>query len=198
VKLKYKNAKSWLKLKDVKQENMIFNNVLVVDDSRSILGVVTAHLREIDGIEITTASSFAETRQLLDDNQGLPFLCAVLDLGLPDAPAGEVVDLVHARDIPIIVLTGSIDSAVRQTMTAKLIVDYVVKRNMNEIAYVATQVEKLYNNQFSKVLVVDDSKTYRSFIGSLLRNFLISSAISGFSFRKVLTLSLPCPILSPL
>lgn len=150
--------------------SLIYNRVLVVDDSRSVLGVVCAHLKEIEGIEIETAGTFAQTEKILRENQDVPFLCAVLDLGLPDAPNGEVVDMVHKYDIPIIVLTGSIDNAVRQTMTAKLIVDYVVKRNMNEIAYVATQVEKLFNNQFSEVLVVDDSKTYRSFIGSLLRN----------------------------
>jgi len=154
----------------VSQSHTIYNRVLVVDDSRSILGVVGAHLQEIEGIEVVTAGTYAATEKLLQENQDIPFLCAVLDLGLPDAPNGEVVDLVHKQDVPIIVLTGSIDNAVRQTMTAKLIVDYVVKRNMNEIAYVATQVEKLYNNQNATVLVVDDSKTYRSFIASLLGN----------------------------
>lgn len=152
------------------QHSLIYNRVLVVDDSRAILGVVQAHLKEIEGIAVVTAANYAQTEQLLKKELESPFLCAILDLGLPDAPKGEVVDLVHKHNIPIIVLTGSIDSAVKQTMTAKLIVDYVIKRDMKEITYVATQVEKLYRNQYSKVLVVDDSKTYRSFIGSLLRN----------------------------
>jgi hypothetical protein len=47
------------------------------------------------------------------------FFLAVLDLNLPDAPDGEVVDYVLAHQIPVVVLTGHYDDATRERMLAK-------------------------------------------------------------------------------
>lgn len=99
------------------------------------------------------------------------FFCAVLDLNLPDAPNGEVVDLVRKFDIPVVVLTGSIDRKLRDSMLKKQVIDYIVKRNTTEIEHVAYVVGRLYENQHVKVLVADDSPSFRAYVEALLKNY---------------------------
>lgn len=167
----------------------LLNKVLIVEDSVSIRRLVGAHIAQIAALEHVEASTFDEVKELLEVSEGgQEFLCAVLDLNLPDAPHGEVVDLVQQYDIPVIVLTGSLDSAVKQTMDAKLIVDYVIKRNMNELEYVASLVENIYKNQFTKVIVVDDSSSFRSYLSMLLTHlrYIILTASDGVEALNII------------
>lgn len=160
----------------------LLDKVLIVEDSTSIRQLVEAHIGQVKALEPVVVSTFSEAKTLLEKSgRGDQFLCAVLDLNLPDAPDGEIVDLVQKFEIPVIVLTGSIDAAVKQTMDAKLIVDYVVKRNVHEIEYVASLVRNIYKNQFTKVLIVDDSPSFKNYLSMLLGHlrFIIFSASDG-------------------
>lgn len=160
----------------------LLNKVLIVEDTASIRQLVVALIGQVEALDSVAVSSFSEAKALLNTNgEGEQFLCAVLDLNLPDAPNGEIVDLVQKFEIPVIVLTASIDAAVKQTMDAKLIVDYVVKRNISEIEYVASLVHNIYKNQFTKVLVVDDSPSFLNYLLMLLGHlrYIIMSANDG-------------------
>lgn len=146
------------------------NRVLIVEDSRAILGLLGAYLENLEGIEVTTASTLAEAQVALSKETDR-FFCAVLDLNLPDAPNGEIVDTVQEHGIPVIVLTGSADEEVRQAMRNKLVLEYVVKRQTEEIEHVAYLVGRIYENQQVKVLIVDDSASFSSYLKELLANY---------------------------
>ena len=146
------------------------NQVLVVEDSEDVLGALTIFLDQIEGIDVVTASSLAEAGSCLAEGAE-HYFCAVLDLNLPDAPDGEVVDLVREHGIPVIVLTGNADEDVRQAMRNKLVLDYVIKREMAEIEYVAHLVGRIYGNQQIQVLVVEDTELFRQYLKSLLENY---------------------------
>jgi len=146
------------------------NQVLVVEDSEDILDALTIFLDQIEGINIVIARSLAEAESCLAEGAE-QFFCAVLDLNLPDAPAGEVVDLVRKHGIPVIVLTGNVDEDVRQDMRNKLVLEYVIKREMAEIEYVAYLVGLIYENQKVKVLVVEDTELFRQYLKTLLENY---------------------------
>jgi diguanylate cyclase (GGDEF)-like protein len=148
----------------------IRNQVLVVEDSKDIQDVLAAFLDQIEAIEVVSATSLAEAEACLAEG-GEHFFCAVLDLNLPDAPDGEVVDLVRKQGIPVIVLTGNVDEDVRQDMRNKLVLDYVVKRDMAEIEHVAYIVGRIYENQQVKVLVIEDTELFRQYLKSLLENY---------------------------
>ena len=141
--------------------------VLVVEDSRAINELLTYTLRHQYEIEVESATSLEETRQILEDRKD-DFFLATLDLNLPDAPNGEVVDYVLSMGIPPIVLTGSLCDETHNMMFSKPILDYVVKRNMNEIQYVTESIARLRNNIDRKVLIVDDSASSRQHLTSLL------------------------------
>ncbi len=146
------------------------DRVLVVEDSKSIRALLCAYLSGLDGMTVVEAASLAEVRRLLDV-EGQGYTCAVCDLNLPDAPDGQVVDLVRSRDIPVVVLTGLVDDALREQMLKKQVVDYVIKRNTTEIEHVADVVGCLCGNRAVKVLVVDDSPSFRLYLEELLKQY---------------------------
>ena len=144
--------------------------VLIVEDSRAIVNAVTTYLKNIIGVEPVVAMSLAEAEEHLA-NAADEFFCSILDLNLPDAPDGEIVDAVHKYELPIIVLTGMIDESVRQVMREKMVLEYVVKRDMEEIEHVAYLVGRLYENQQIKVMVVENTIPFQKYIKGLLENY---------------------------
>jgi len=144
--------------------------VLIVEDSRAIVNAVTTYLKNIIGVEPVVAMNLAEAEEHLA-NAADEFFCSILDLNLPDAPDGEIVDAVHKYELPIIVLTGMIDESVRKVMREKMVLEYVVKRDMEEIEHVAYLVGRLYENQQIKVMVVENTIPFQKYIKGLLENY---------------------------
>ena len=152
--------------------------VLVVEDSKAIRELLCGYLRQIGGFVVETAGTLAEAEALLASNPER-FFCAALDLNLPDAGDGEVVDAVRAHGVPVIVLTGSAEPAIRERMMAKNIVDYVVKQNSHEIEHVAYLIGRLRENRATKILVVDDSRSFRMYIKTLLEKYFFHTLEAG-------------------
>jgi diguanylate cyclase (GGDEF)-like protein len=151
-------------------KNNDIGTVLIVEDSRAMRSLLTAYLDDAHGIKTVETASFAEALAELADHASR-FFAAVLDLHLPDAPNGEIVDLVCRYGIPVVVLTGSLDFARRETMLARQVVDYFIKHNRNEIEQVAQTINRLWHNREIKVLVVDDSRSFRTYLHSLLESY---------------------------
>lgn len=150
----------------------LINRVLVVEDSTAIRQLLSSCIEAVEGIEVLAVSTLADAVSTLEKDTD--FLCAVLDLTLPDAPNGEVVNAVQDKHIPIVILTASLESAVQRTMDSELVVDYITKRDINEIERVTSTVRNIYNNQKMKVLAVDDSKSFLDYMAGLLKNLRYS------------------------
>ena len=161
--------------------------MLLVEDSRAIASVLAAAINAFDDIACVVAGNLAEARNLLGGG-AYRFFVAVLDLNLPDAPNGEVIDLVQSAGIPIVVLTGNVDAAKREAMFARGVADYVVKDSLVGIDYVARLVNRMAHNGSSRVLVVDDSRAFRAYLCSLLRQhgYATLSAADGIEGLEVL------------
>lgn len=142
-------------------------SVLVVDDSRAIQSLLCTHLQVMGIRAVECAGTLAQTRVRLTDRPER-FFVAVLDLNLPDAPDGEVVDFVQRYSIPIIVLTGNLNDQLRHQMLRRELVDYVLKRNTSEIEYVAELVAQFRDNPSRKVLLVEDDVGFRDYLKRLL------------------------------
>lgn len=144
-------------------------NFLLVEDSPTIVKIVR-HLSKLDPqLNCEVATSFADTKALLSKNGPEHYFAAVVDLHLPDAPNGEVVDFVIEQGIPSIVMTGNFDDDIREQMQKKAIVDYIIKESRFSYEYALKQVKRIEQNKAIKVLVVDDSKMSRKHISSLLK-----------------------------
>jgi len=130
-------------------------NILVVDDSKTICETLKKLITDKLNFNVIVANSKRECEEkLLEFRQNIAV--AVLDLSLPDAPNGEVIDSVSKFDIPSIVLTGS--AMKENILRNKDIVDYVIKEGSFTYEYILNLVERIVTNYHLKVLVVDDSK----------------------------------------
>jgi diguanylate cyclase (GGDEF)-like protein len=143
------------------------NKVLIVEDSSVILKVLKHLAKQSLELEPIFATSMAEAQALYEQYKDELF-AGIIDLALPDAPNGEMVDFLLEQGFPVIVLTGSYNETRRETLVKQGVVDYVVKESRYSYRYAINMINRLYKNQQIQVLVVEDSKPYRKHIVRLL------------------------------
>ncbi len=161
--------------------------VLIVEDSSMVLKVIRHVANQIPDFEYLYAMDFASAREIVE-REGDELFAAMVDLNLPDAPDGEVVDYVLKKGISTIVLTASFDEERREKLLSKGIVDYVTKEGKFSYQYAINLLKRIQKNQNIKVLLVDDSETSRYHVRNLLKQHLfhIYEACSGPEAIKIL------------
>ncbi|WP_291323415.1 diguanylate cyclase [Desulfonatronospira sp.] len=161
--------------------------VIIVEDSRIFAHILrNAVINEL-GTETVVCSCYKEAQDYLEHNSQNVF-AALLDLNLPDAPYGEIVDLVVGKGIASIVFTGEVSDDLRDRMWSKHIVDYILKDNQQNVQQVLDVLKRLRLNSGIKILVADDSSTSRKIIRDLLQvwNFKVLEARNGREALDVL------------
>ncbi|MBR8463021.1 diguanylate cyclase [Campylobacter sp. faydin G-24] len=155
------------------------NRILIVEDNKALAKLIAKKMEENIEMFIDVAHSFAEAQKFLE-NSGYYFI-TLLDLNLPDAPNGEIVDYVISKELPCIVLTGSIDDDTKKNFIHKDIVDYIYKGNMDDINYIFQIINRLSKNSQYKVMVVEDSISVRNNIKKTLQGlqFQVFAAAHG-------------------
>jgi len=143
------------------------NKVLIVEDSTVILKILKHLAKQSLILEPIFATSMKEAQALYLKHKDELF-AGIIDLALPDAPNGEMVDFLLEEKFPVVVLTGSYDEQRREGLVKQGVVDYVVKESRYSYRYAINMLNRLYKNQQLQVLVVEDSKQYRKHIVRLL------------------------------
>ena len=141
--------------------------VLIVEDSKPLAGMLSARITSELPLEVCLASTYAEAVALLD-NGAESFDIALIDLKLPDALNGEVLDLVLMYKIPTVVFTSTFSEELRTLVLSKNVVDYVLKDHLHNVDYVVDLIRRVLRNPETKILVVDDSKSSRQMMKHLL------------------------------
>ncbi len=162
--------------------------ILVVEDSKMFGHAITEKIITELGYTTSLATTYGDAQQVLHDNND-GFFAAVLDLILPDAPNGEVVDYVLEKEIPTIVLTSTFSYAMREECVSKNIVDYIVKEGPHSLDNLIKTLRRLEANTSTKILVVDDSKLSRKTITDLLlrHRFITFEAPDGKTALTILS-----------
>lgn len=160
--------------------------VLLVEDSEMVQKVLKHLMSQFPQYQAFYASSHAQAQAILDREPEI--FAALVDLNLPDAPNGEVVDLTLSKKIPTIVLTGSYEEKKREQLFAKGIVDYVTKEGRYAYSKAVGMIPRLEKNRLIKVLVVDDSDMSRKHVANLFKRhlFQVLEAKDGISAIKVM------------
>ena len=155
------------------------NKILIVEDNKALAKLIAKKMEDKVEMEIDVAHTMAEAQVFLNNSKD--YFIALLDLNLPDAPNGEIVDYVISKGLPSIVLTGSIDDATRESFIHKDIVDYVYKGNMDDINYIFKTINRLSDNRRYKAMVVEDSAQLRSVLKKILTSlqFHVFTAAHG-------------------
>lgn len=146
-------------------------NILVVEDSPLVLKILDTMFRQQADLQPLFCATMAEAQVLLETSAEL-FSAAFIDLNLPDAPNGEIVDRGLQYQLPCIVLTGSCNEQRREEILLKGVVDYVQKENQYSYDYAFRSLHRLERNRSIKILVAEDSVATRHFICNVLRSHL--------------------------
>jgi len=144
------------------------DQVLLVEDSKSLAALVKRKIESELGLTVRWLKNLAETVRCIVDEGG-SFPLAILDVNLPDAPAGEAIDFVLSRNIPAIIFAGKFSNELREAAWSKMVVDYIIKENPQNIDYLVALVRRIFRNDGVKVLVVEDAQIVREQICDLLR-----------------------------
>ena len=160
--------------------------ILVIEDSRSLSSIMRHKLETDFFCQVTqcaTADAFRDVMQ-----SGRTFDVAVVDLNLPGASDGEVLDAVIAGGIPAVVFTADFNHDLRERLLQKGVADYHVKNNENAIDLVLSSVVRLLGNRDVGVLVVDDQPSARTMLADLLRvqRFQVYEASTGLQAMEIL------------
>ncbi|WP_267523129.1 diguanylate cyclase [Campylobacter sp. MG1] len=142
--------------------------LLLVDDNKMLARMITKKVSSVLKCDFDIAYDFAEAKEFLDNNQ---YFAALLDLCLPDAMHGQVVDYALSKKIPSIILTGLDDDATRKSFMDKDIVDYVLKDGNECVDYIIDIIERLQRNENTKIIVAEDSSLMRNVIKNILKSY---------------------------
>lgn len=156
---------------------MAREKILIVEDNKALSKLIIKKMESNLDFDIDAAYSFEEAQNLVENSSD--YFVALLDLNLPDAPDGEVVDMILSHKIPSIVLTGSMDKEIREKILKKDVIDYVYKGNIDDVNYIFTLIERLHKNRDIKVMIVDDSIATRAQIKSLLQHQMFKVIVAA-------------------
>lgn len=141
--------------------------ILVVEDNKTLAKLIAKKINLELGFEVEVAYSFLEAKLFL---KRYSYFLTLVDLNLPDAPNGEIVDYILESGNHVIVLSGNIDKTFRANMLKKNIIDYVNKGGVDDINFIINTITRLKKNKEHKILVVDDSMVFRKQMQSMLEN----------------------------
>jgi len=148
-------------------KEQIHKRILIVEDNKTLAKLIAKKIKSALEIDVDVAYSLAETKLFLARYK---YFLTLLDINLPDAPNGEVVDYVISKKNHVIVLSANIDKDFRKKMLQKNIIDYVNKGGKGDIDYIINAIKRLQKNQKHKVLVVDDAMMFRKQMQGILEN----------------------------
>jgi len=147
------------------------DRILIVEDNKALAKVISKKLKSELDVEIDIAYQLSEAKLFL---KMYKYFLTLLDLNLPDAPNGEVVDYALSKGNKVIVLSGNINKEFRKNMLNKNIIDYINKGGVNDINYIISTINRLQKNRDHTVLVVDDSMVFRKQMLNMLENLFFN------------------------
>ena len=160
---------------------------LIVEDSSVILKILKHIAKQELPFEVLFASSMAQAKALYLEHKD-ELVAGLIDLALPDAPDGQLVDYLLEEGLPVVVLTGTSDGDTRETLLRKGVADYVIKETRFSYQYAIQMLHRLYKNRQVDVLVVEDSRAFRKFIVQLLNlhQYRVHEAEDGLQALEIL------------
>jgi len=168
-------------------------NILIAEDSKFFSAAIQHKLKEIDDINIYLATSYKEAKQLIAEHKANFFL-ALLDINLPDAPDGEIIELTDKSEIPSIIFSSNFDKDTREKFYNSGVIDCVPKDSPSSLEYFVSLVRRILLNRSLTVMVVDDSKVMRSITSSQLKKFQLKVICAKNGREALDKLSIGVPV----
>lgn len=150
--------------------------ILLIDDNKMLSKLLAKKIQNTLNYEVDIAHTMAEAIAMLNNEYFLSFV----DLCLPDAMNGEIVDVV-ADKIPTIVLTASNDTNKREEFMHKNILNYIFKESDTCVDQILDAISTLSYYAKTKVILAMAKLPERNEIKKFLsqRLFKVLAAAHG-------------------
>ncbi|EOZ3532249.1 bile resistance response regulator CbrR [Campylobacter upsaliensis] len=154
----------------------MMRKILLIDDNKMLSKLLAKKIQNALNYEVDIAHTMAEAIAMLNNEYFLSFV----DLCLPDAMNGEIVDVV-ADKIPTIVLTASNDTNKREEFMHKNILDYIFKESDTCVDQILDAISTLSYYAKTKVILAMAKLPERNEIKKFLsqRLFKVLAAAHG-------------------
>ncbi len=163
----------------IMKNNMDTTSILIVENAKSLNKMVNNELTQL-GYSCDSAFSL---KNIQEKTSRTTYDYIVLNLYLSDAQEVELIDsVVKLSEAKIIVLTSIMNDKLRDRIFKRGILDYLYKQNIKKtITDIHTLIEGVEKNSLSTILVIDESRTVRWKIKSILnlRNYNVVSCSTG-------------------
>ena len=163
-----------------------FKVLLLDSDSNyalSLKQVIEARL----SVEVTIVRTVKVAARFLAQNPDQFFIGIATVLSV-DSSAFEKIDLFGEFDLPVIAVVEHYEDDLRDQLIKHHVIDYVVKGNQLDSAYICDLIARVHKNSETKALVVDDSKVSRFIIARelSLQKFQVVHATNGVEALEAL------------
>ncbi|MEB2803482.1 diguanylate cyclase domain-containing protein [Campylobacter upsaliensis] len=154
----------------------MMRKILLIDDNKMLSKLLAKKIQNTLNYEVDIAHTMAEAIAILNNDYFLSFV----DLCLPDAMNGEIVDVV-ADKIPTIILTASNDTNKREEFMHKNILDYIFKESDTCVDQILDAISTLSYYAKTKVILAMAKLPERNEIKKFLsqRLFKVLAAAHG-------------------
>ncbi|MEB2801179.1 diguanylate cyclase domain-containing protein [Campylobacter upsaliensis] len=154
----------------------MMRKILLIDDNKMLSKLLAKKIQNTLNYEVDIAHTMTEAIAMLNNEYFLSFV----DLCLPDAMNGEIVDVV-ADKIPTIVLTASNDTNKREEFMHKNILDYIFKESDTCVDQILDAISTLSHYAKTKVILAMAKLPERNEIKKFLsqRLFKVLAAAHG-------------------
>ncbi|AJC86159.1 bile resistance response regulator CbrR [Campylobacter sp. RM16704] len=132
--------------------------ILIIDDNKMLTKLLAKKVENTLDLKVDIAFDMNSAKELVKNN----YFMAFVDICLPNAINGEVVDLVLDRNIPTIVLTGNHDEQIRKKFMEKDIIGYIQKDSESCIDEMLNSVRILQKNNKIKIILAIANVTLRA------------------------------------
>ena len=157
--------------------------ILLIDDTKMLGKLLAKKIQNTFNYEVDIAHTMAEAIAMLNNEYFLSFV----DLCLPDAMNGEIVDVV-ADKIPAIVLTASNDTNKREEFMHKNILDYIFKESDTCIDQILDAISTLSYYAKTKVILAMAKLPERNEIKKFLSQRLFKVLVAAHGEEALLYL----------
>ncbi|WP_241233719.1 GGDEF domain-containing response regulator [Altericroceibacterium xinjiangense] len=153
-------------------------SIFIIEDSTALSRLLLSRIAEHSSAEVQCFQTYLEAREALAAHRPL---LAVAGLNLPDAPDGEILDLLASNDVPTILYTASLTRSIRERFCSPNIVDYYIKNAPDAVDNIVQTIVRVTEDAATPVLIVDDMPSARHELAGILKkqNYRILEASSG-------------------
>ncbi len=141
--------------------------VLVAQQEQAVRDALVERVHDALGVHADAVNTASAVRKLLSAHEG-EFVLAVVDTRLPDAPEGEVLEVLTSNQIPTIAITSQVTEPVATRLQDRHIIDCVLKRSDEDSELIADLVTRTLLNHTRKILFYSSNDFNRKVIRQML------------------------------